>query len=386
MEVSVAKFGKRITNAECFNLASSFTLFSRRFGNFIVLPEQGAGSLRNLTGVITLLAIFGAGCGHPNPKSDDGQATAAVLIDDAAASHDFGPVISRMGRKLDHQYSLRNQTSHDVTIVNVINRKTCCGTVRVGKRILHPGDSTTVDVALSVSDKLGSVVHETEVVTEPISLNEIVLRTSADAHPALRVEGESSSSPTVILGSEKSQQVGFQIFACGTASEPPVDLDRLVLRSSVKAEWDGPKQNAPGDDGLIVESRRFLVGIEPSGPPGDRKAEVVLVDGEQRIFRHELTWEVASAITASPKLVVFKPGERTSRVLIRSGDQKAFRVKRVECQAIGVHGRAESTAAAVSQVIEIEGSPKPGDGRGVVTVFTDHPSQEEVVLPFVVID
>jgi hypothetical protein len=311
----------------------------------------------------------------------------ASLIDEGAMAHDFGPVVSRPGRKLDHRYHLRNATAHDVTIVNVINRKTCCGIVRVGKTLLHSGDETEIDVTLVVGDKFGSVVHETEVVTDPPPPRELVLRTSAEAHAALRIEGDSSSVPTVLLGAGKPQRIGFRVFACGTATEPPVDLDRIALRSTVWVEWAGPKEDGPDEDGLKVESRRFSVSLEPAGPLGERTAQVVLLDGDRNVLSHVVNWTVVSAITASPKLVVFKSGQRTSRVLIHAGDQKPFRVKRVECQTPGVQGRVANPAAAVTQVIDIEGAPaRPEGGRGVFTVFTDHPSQEQVDLPFVVID
>ena len=51
-------------------------------------------------------------------------------------------------------------------ILNVINRKTCCGIVRSGATILHPGDATDIEITLLVGDRFGGVLHETEVVTD----------------------------------------------------------------------------------------------------------------------------------------------------------------------------------------------------------------------------
>jgi hypothetical protein len=214
---------------------------------------------------------------------------------------------------------------------------------------------------------------------------ELVLRTSAEAHPALRVEGDSSVA-TVLIGTREPRRVGFLVFASGTGSETPVDLDKLRLRSTVGVEWAGPKQPGPDVDGLTVESRRYVVTLDSAGPPGERTAQVELLDGENGLDRHVVTWEVASAITASPKMVVFQSGQKSFRVLLRAGDETPFRVERVECQSPGIKGRAASPGAAVVQVVEIEGTPRPGQGRGVVTVFTNHPAQPRVDLPYVVLE
>ena len=42
-----------------------------------------------------------------------------------------------------------NATSHDTKVVNLVNRKPCCGEARIGKTMLHPGDETEVEVTLS---------------------------------------------------------------------------------------------------------------------------------------------------------------------------------------------------------------------------------------------
>ena len=53
--------------------------------------------------------------------------------------------------------------------------------------------------------------------------------------------------------------------------------------------------------------------VDPAGPPGERKAEVLLQDSKQVLYRHVVSWESASPITASPKVIVIKPGGRHYR-------------------------------------------------------------------------
>lgn len=260
--------------------------------------------------------------------------------------------------------------------------------VQAGTGLLRPGDHTDIEVTVVVGERFGAVVHEAEVLTEPPSARGLVLRTLAEAHPALHVEDESSSTRAVFLDADESRHAEFRVYARGTASEPLIDLDRLELNSTVGAEWIGPKEDGPDHAGLKVESRRFLVPLDAVGPPGQRTAEIALIDGEQSIYRHVVDWEVVSTIQASPRRVVFRSsGPNTVRIVIRAGDQRPFRVEQVECRVPGIQGWAVETSADATQVIEIQAEPPlPEERHAVVTVHTDHPSQARVDLPIVILD
>ncbi len=91
-------------------------------------------------------------------------------------------------------------------------------------------------------------------------------------------------------------------------------------------------------------------------------------------------------MTASPKVIAMRSGRRDYRVVIQSRDQKPFRVKRIESRVAGIRGRALTTTAALSQTVQVEGVSQSKVRRGAITVFTDHPIEEKVDLPFVVID
>ncbi|GAC1475706.1 MAG: hypothetical protein NVSMB9_28670 [Isosphaeraceae bacterium] len=310
-----------------------------------------------------------------------------ALIAAADRENDFGAVVARPGQRRSHRYRLANTTPHAVKIVDVINRKTCCGIVHVGRLILQPGEATDVEVTLVVGDKFGEVAHETEVVTDMPSNSSIVLRTTAQAVPAFRIAELSPSGGAILIGASESRRAEFQVVASGTSTDPPVDLDRVGLRSTIKVDWVGPKEECPSDDGLMAESRRFAAWLDPAGPPGVRRAEIVLQDGKQVLHRHVVDWEVVSPITFAPRMIVMKPGKRDCRVLLQSGDRKVFRITRIECKVPGIHGRAENAAAALTQIIiKVEGASRAEGGRGVVSVFTDHPAQGKVDLPFLVLD
>ena len=352
---------------------------------WITPPPRICGILPSLL----ILAVL-AGC-NQTPASgtlrESGPDNKPSLITEADREHDFGPVIASSGRRLEHSYRLSNSSPRDIRILDVINHKTCCGIVRVGKPILHPGDATDVEVTLLVGDRFGEVTHGTEVVTDLPAEPNFYFRTMARAVPPVRVEEESAFDRTILIGAKESRQAGFRVYASGTSSEPPLDLDRLELRSTIKVDWAGPKEPSPSDDdGLRVESRRFLATLDPAGPPGERRAEILLQEGKQVFSRQVVGWEIASRMAVSPKVIAMRPGQHDYRVVIRSRDQKPFRITRIECSESGIQGRAVNASAAVEQGIRVEGVPRSKARRGTVTVFTDHAIQEKVNLPFVMID
>jgi len=254
--------------------------------------------------------------------------------------------------------------------------------------MLHPGDETDVEVTISIRQEFGDVVHDTVVLTEPAQPEELVVRTTARAFPPIRIEDVTPADGMVLLSSDKPKPVEFRVHAYGSSTELAVDLDRVELRSTVKVDWLGPREEPASEDDLTVQTRRFTALLDPAGPPGERKAEIVLQDGKRLSYSHVVSWEAASPLTASPKMVVMKPGERDYRILIQSRDQKAFRITRIECEARGVLGRAASTTAGASQMVEVECQValRAQGGQGLITVFTDHPGQRKVGVPFVVID
>ena len=269
------------------------------------------------------------------------------LLDEASRTHHFGDVVSGSGRKLTHSYRLVNAGEFDVKVVQLINRKPCCGEVRIGKTMLHPGDETEVEVTISIRQDFGDVVHETAVLTEPPQPEDLVLRTMARAHPAMQIEEVTTANGTVLLSSDKPKAVELRVRTYESSIEPIVDLDRVELRSTTKVDWLGPKEEASSEDGLTVMTRRFTAVLDPAGPPGERKVGIVLQVDSRPCYTHVVSWEAVAPITASPKMIVVKPDARNYRVLLQSRDQKLFSITRIECKMAGIQGRTASTAAAL---------------------------------------
>jgi len=331
---------------------------------------------------------FAVGCADRDPGTApgiSGEADEPPLLDRESSSFHFGPVIHKAGRKLVHPYRIANSAKHPIKVVDIVNRKPCCGEVQIGKTTLAPGEGTEVVVKLSINQEFGEVVHEVAFTTDPPRPEPVVLRTMARAQPAIRIEPATPADGSSFLGSGEPRSVGFRVSAYGTPSEPPVDLDRLKPRSTIGADWAAPKGDDLPDGEFRVESRRMVAMLDLSGPPGERRAEILIVDGEDVLLRHPVIWEVVAAITSSPRMIVLKPEDRDCRVRIQSRGSRPFRITRIECATTGVRACSEDTGAASTHTIRIEGEPGSGQGRGVVTVFTDHPDQARVDLPFVVL-
>lgn len=310
------------------------------------------------------------------------------LIAEAEREYDFGDVIASPGRRLEHRYRLTNATPRDVKILKVINRKTCCGIVRLEpeEATLRPGAARDVEVTLSVGDRFGQVTHEAEIITDWPPEPSPVLRTTAGAVPPVRVEEDSAPPRTILIGSKEPQQAIFCLYASGTSSEPPIDLDRLELRSAIKVGWEGPKKSSPSDGELRVEWRRLTATLAPDGPPGERREEIQFRQGGTIVGRHPVSWEVASPIAISPRMIAMRSGQREYRVAVQSRDRRPFRITRIQCDVPGIEVRASSSTAAVTQIVQIDGFPHSRSGRGAIALSTDHPIQRNVDVPFVIVD
>ena len=310
-----------------------------------------------------------------------------TLISDEDRRFSFGTIISKPGRQVVHRYRLANPTSREVQILDLVNRKSCCGVIVVGSKKIRPGESTEVEVTLVVGEKFGGIVHEAEILTDLPADSSILLLTSAVGQPALRVEEVAHTREPIIQGSGRPVRSEYRVIACGTSNEAPFNLDQASLRSGLEVEWLGPKETGAFEDDLRTESRRLVATIDPAGPIGDRREEVLIRDGASMLHRFDLTWSIVEPIAITPKVMIIRAGEKTRRVTLRSRDRSEYSITRIEYSTSGMKARALGHEAAATQVIEVDGDLAAiKDRRGLILVFTDLPTQGKVEVPFFVID
>ncbi len=349
-------------------------------------------ALRTLRAIIFALAAASVGCYRAIP----GESTPALtgpdasdrLIDAGSCSFNFGAIIYHPQQRLEHRFPLLNASKHEVRIVELVNRKPCCGAVGAGKLSLQPGERTEVQVILSTQRDFGEVVHEVVVMTEPPQPDGLVLRTSATVFPPIRIEEDASVAGSPIWTSDKPRRADFTVFAYGTRASPPIDLNRIDLQSTVKLDWNGPKYEGPSDHGLSVASRRFVALFDPSGRARTEKAEIALKDGDRLVCQRMRSWEVLSPVSATPKMVVLHTADTDRRVVSQSHDHTPFRIIGIECNDAHITARDLDSGPSLTHALDVRRAivARSGDRRAVITVLTDHPAAKRLDMPIVVID
>ena len=347
--------------------------------------KNAASRLRPAYVLCVQALALAIGCSDADRVPTPETAPTDLIADDARA-HDFGLIIGGRGQRMRHRYRLTNTTRSAVRILNVVNRKPCCGEVTVSKKEIPPGAAVDVEVVIRVGQEFGGLVHEAEVLTDHPSAVPVVLRTTAHVVPPIRVEELSNSSDPIVAGTKGLRRAGFRVIASGTDADPPIDLDLLKPHSSVRVEWSGPTERGVSDDGLKEDRRNFVIVLDSEGSAGPRSATISLRLAGRDLYQHEVRWEVVAPITASPQVVVIKPPGQEARILLKSHDGRPFKVLRVECDVPAIEGRAARAAGAVSHVITVRQGPGSVKEKGRLTVLTDHPAQSRVELPLVVLN
>lgn len=195
--------------------------------------------------VAVLMTPPAVGCGEYAGTGGPKAAPSLIMID--SRTHRFPPVIGGPGRALTHRYRLANATNAVVQIVEVDNRKPCCGSIVVGAETLAPGAATFVEVTMLVGGKFGEVVHEARVVTVPPDAGEDVLRSIAEVYPRIRIEPAERPGAADPGGSTLD---AYRVAATGDPAEPIIDLDAVDLVSTAPARWSAAKETITASGGL----------------------------------------------------------------------------------------------------------------------------------------
>jgi hypothetical protein len=310
----------------------------------------------------------------------------SLLIADVDRSFDFGPVVARPGAQRVHHYQLLNDTLDAITITDVINRKPCCGALRLDKAALAPGESANLELTMSVGDKFGDVVHEAVVVTDRPAADEIVLRTTARALPAVRFEPDGEHGSTVMRGA-KPCELAFQVIAYGTEGDPPADLAAASLTGSATARWLDEAESHSDGDGVIERTRRCAVTLSPVGEEGDRRDSVIVEADGAAIYQHMILWQLVPAVHATPKVLVIRPEVTEYRIRLTSADGSDFRVTGIATPDGSIRHAEPSKDLRSAHILTFicDAASCVATGKASVTVTTDHPLQPSLDIPIVII-
>ncbi len=330
------------------------------------------------------LAVL-AGCtpsALPTVALDAEPVETHFLIDEVSRAHHFGAVIAQTGTQRVHRFALRNATDRPLTIVEVVNRKPCCGALALGKAELAPGEETALELTLNVGGKFGDVVHEAVIVTDPPSPDEIVLHTTARAYPPVRIE-ELNADFTALVKGGLPRACVYQIIAHGTPDQPAIDLNHATIGGTVKANWLDEAKPGEAVDGVTATVRKLGVSLEPVGEPGDRRDSLTLSANNESVLDHTIAWRLDTPITATPKVLVVRPGKTDYKILLRATGEDPFRVTNIEAPEIVATLPTDETAHTTQSISFHIETPPTGAGKSEVAILTDHPNQPRVTIPIV---
>ena len=139
-------------------------------------------------------------------------------------------------------------------------------------------------VTMLLGNKFGDVIHEAQLVTDPPSAGELVVRTVAIAVPDFRVEAVAKRDLS-FTNADGIQRIPFVVTANGDRLDRPVELADVTLTTG--ADWSSPARLIEGEEGTPAISREFVVTLDPSGAPGRRAVSVALRSGKVSV--HELS-------------------------------------------------------------------------------------------------
>ncbi len=327
--------------------------------------------------------LRGAGKHQPPPPHINeirSKAPPPPLIAEASCRHDFGAVIGRPDGTRVHAFTLTNSTAKSVRILKATNMKSCCGTIRwVGPTTLAPGESATLEATVRTGGATGPLSHYATVETDCPTAPALEFWTLANVLPRVKVAEVGETPPLFPSGKSRRR---FEVHAYGTNTEPPAPLDSLSIRTTLQAGWDGPAVATKSEGGPTEQVRPFAVDLVGDGEPGSRSAVITLVSGNEELLRQSLSWEVASAIKATPSglVVAASDGPSEKRILIRSNDDRPFVIQGVEASLSGIKAAAPDNTSSATHTLTIQAIPSPENAgkAGEITITTDHPKQPTI--------
>lgn len=302
----------------------------------------------------------------------------------AEAQHDFGSVIGGPGKKLTHDFAIKNNQDDNLVIVNVINASTCCGDVEwIGPRSLAKGEAAALRVTLRIGSAIGPLQHRAIIRSSDRPDEDVEFYTTATVLPRVAISETAREAGPLTSG--KAVRRTFLATSYGTGGDRPAPLAEAGLRCVQEFRWEGPAREKQTEEGVIERSRPFILLLSADGLPGSRQDRVEVTDRGEPIFTHLVSWEIAPSLKAVPSAVIFdwagKPVEK--QVLVQSMDGQDFEIVKVEsdiesldCEPCPAEGNPKVRMLKVA----VGGADGQANRIGEVRVTTSHPDQKLVLI------
>jgi len=306
----------------------------------------------------------------PSPATD-----ASPRISFAETVYDFGKV--EQGDQVNHLFRFTNQGTRDLRIESV---KTACGCTAavISSEVIAPGKEGTISATFDTTKFFGEKVKEITVHSND-PLQPIVTLTlqgaiavEVEVEPAQlylgKVRRGAGATHTVELLSDASKQISIT----NVTTESP-----LVSVQTEELEKNGKK------------GKKLLVTLRKDAPLGRVSTEINVTTTSQK--RPSLTIPVFGQIEGD---LVVAPSQ-VSFGVVRKGDAKAndLSIKSRAKNPIHLVKTQSSTPNVIAELttvkdgeeyrltLKVNSEGTPGQIKGEVQVFTDHPTEKVLTIP-----
>lgn len=282
-------------------------------------------------------------------------------------SHDFGTV--PRGAQLLYRIPWKNPEAHKVEIADL--RVSCgCATVTPQPRVLEPGQSGFLEVAMDGRRFTGVKIVFIQLVTNP-------------GPKAMTLQIVANSRQDLVYN---PGQFKFGVLPPGTAATQTVEVE---YAGALDWKITGIERCPDHLEGKVEESYRkpgqvgykITATLKESVPPGDYKQQLVLKtnDPTEPTIAVVVEAAVRAPVAVTPNPVSFgttKTGKMVSRRFTIRTD-RPFQILRIE-GAVGVSAAFTPSAANVQSVLLQWTPTEAGEMAQELTVVTDLPTAAEL--------
>ena len=289
--------------------------------------------------------------------------------------YDFGKV--EQGDQVNHLFRFTNQGTRDLRIESV---KTACGCTAavISSEVITPGKEGTISATFDTTKFFGEkvkeiTVHSNDPIQPVVTLTlQGAIEVEVEVEPAQlylgKVRRGAGATHTVELLSDASKQISIT----NVTTESP-----LVSVQTEELEKNGKK------------GKKLLVTLRKDAPLGRVSTEINVTTTSQK--RPSLTIPVFGQIEGD---LVVAPSQ-VSFGVVRKGDAKAndLSIKSRAKNPIHLVKTQSSTPNVIAELttvkdgeeyrltLKVNSDGTPGQIKGEVQVFTDHPTEKVLTIP-----
>ncbi len=285
--------------------------------------------------------------------------------------YSFG--IAGVGQEVEHVFTVTNAGDEDLAIT--LQAKGCGAPVAsIGKEALAPGESTDVTVKFTVTYS-GNVMKSAKLLTNDLTQPVAFVTVHGKVPHDLRVYPD-----RLHVGGDKGQPLSRAVKVSGPAE---MDLTEVSCDNDLFGIQVGEAE--------VGEDEKKTWQLELTFKPASFVGEIVdqlsihTTHAERPLITIPITGEIRGDLDIRPATVFFgfiKPGQKAQQqVTIQSGSGAGFTVKSVQADRSEIQVEVAEQSAGQWVVSVSMNTAQAGTLDGTVTVNTDVPGEETLLIP-----